>query len=250
MDCDRTTAQKVILWALLAMAVVFTVINIVLKFFPGVAFEDTLLKVSQNGDTTLYTGEKYDYPITVAVTPEGSGSLVELTVGDTIDHTYRVIFPGGTIRNGYGTVYDRLTVTCNDRVIFDGGYNPDAGSYMTYCSLDGSMSGSIYVSASTSSGSSNPWYDYEMRYSQVLYFANGPETTTRGSWLHYGMALFFSIICAVAVAFPYTLFELKHHWSVKDPEPTDFYLRMNELSGGVVAAVLLIVYIIGVTKIV
>lgn len=249
MDCDRTTAQKVILWALLAMAVIFTVVNIVLKFFPGVAFEDTLLKVSQSGDTTLYTGEKHKYPITVAVTPEGSGSRVELTIGDNIDHTYRVIYPGGTIRSSHGVVYDRLTVTCNDRVIFDGGYNPDAGNWNTYCDLDGGTDMSNYGRVSYSN-SSDPWYGYEMSRSQVMGFANGRETTTRGSWLHYGMALFFSIICAVAVAFPYTLFELKHHWLVKDPEPTDFYLRMNEISGGVVAAVLFIVYIIGVTKIV
>ena len=89
-----------------------------------------------------------------------------------------------------------------------------------------------------------------MNHFEVMNFANDPETTTRGSWVHYGVALFCSIVCAVAVAFPYTLFELRYYWSVKDPEPTDFYLRMNELSGGIVAVVLLIVYIIGVTKIV
>lgn len=252
MDSDRTLTQKIVLWALLAMAVVFTVVNIVLKFFPGIAFEDTLLKVSQNGETTFYTGEKYEHNITIAVTSEGTGSRVELTIGDTIDHIYRVIFPGGTVRGDNGYTYDRLTVTCNDRVIFDGGYNPDAGSYMTYCSLDGSstLSLSIHASGSTSSDSSNPWRGYEMSRSQVMSFANGPETTTRGSWLHYGMALFFSVICAVAVAFPYTLFELRYHWSVKDPEPTDFYLRCNEVAGAVVAFAILIVYIIGVSKIV
>ena len=249
MDCDRTTAQKVILWALIAMAVVFAVVNIILKFFPGVEFEDTLLKVSQSGETTLYTGEKYKYPITIAVTPEEDGSRVELTIGDTIDHTYRVIFPGGTIRGDHGYTYDRLTVTCNDRVIFDGGYNPgNAGGWDTYCDLNGEPESPVYVR--TRYADANPWHRFELQYTEVMSFANGPYTTTRGSWLHYGAALFCSIICAVAVAFPYTLFELKHHWSVKDPEPTDFYLRMNEVSGGVVAAVLLIVYIIGVTKIV
>ena len=249
MDHERTTAQKVILWALLAMAVVFTVVNIILKFFPGVEFEDTLLKVSQSGETTLYPGEKYKESITVAVTPEGRGSRVELTIGDTIDHTYRVIFPGGTIRSGFGYTYDRLTVTCNDRVIFDGGYTPNVSELADYCDLDGGITVSGYGRVSYS-GSSDPWYRYEMNHFEVMNFANDPETTTRGSWVHYGVALFCSIVCAVAVAFPYTLFELRYYWSVKDPEPTDFYLRMNELSGGIVAVVLLIVYIIGVTKIV
>ena len=58
------------------------------------------------------------------------------------------------------------------------------------------------------------------------------------------------VLLVMAVAFPYTLFELRYHWSVKDPEPTDFYLRTNEIAGVVVAFALLIVYIVGVTKIV
>lgn len=249
MDHDRTTAQKIILWALVAMAALFTVINIILKFFPGVEFEDTLLKVSQTGETTLYTGEKYKSDITIAVTPEGKGSRVELTIGDTIDHTYRVVFPGGTIQSGFGYTYDRLTVTCSDRVIFDGGYNPNASELATYCDLDGGITVLGYGQVSYP-GSSDPWYGYELSHFEVMNFANGPEPTTRGSWVHYGIALFCSIVCAVAVAFPYTLFELRYHWSVKDPEPTEFYLRMNELGGGIAAVALLIVYIVGVTKIV
>lgn len=248
MDSDRTTAQKVILWALLAMAVVFTVINVVLKFFPGVEFENTLLKVSQYGGTTLYTGEKYKYDITIAVTPEETGSRVELTIGDIIDHTYRVIYPGGTIRTNFGT-YDRLTVTCNDRVIFDGGYNPNVSELADYCDLDGGISVTGYGRVSYS-GSSDPWYRYEMSHFEVMNFANDPESTTRGSWAHYAVALFCSAVAAVAVAFPYTLFELRYHWSVRDPEPTDFYLSMNTLGGGIAAAAILIAYIVGVMKIV
>ena len=247
MDSDRTTTQKVILWALLAMAVVFTVVNVVLKFFPGVAFEDTLLKVTPNGEQTLYTGKQHGQAITVTVTPEGAGSRVELTVGTVIDHTYRVIYPGGTIRTNFGT-YDRLTVTCNDRVIFDGGYNPDISSLATFCDLNGEPESPIYTR--TVYDGSDPWYRFELHYTEVMSFANGPETTTRGSWLHYGMALLCSVICAVAVAFPYTLFELRYHWSVRDPEPTDFYLSMNSLGGGIAAFAILIAYIVGVTKIV
>ena len=250
MDNERTTAQKVILWVLLAMAVIFTVVNIVLKFFPGVEFEDTLLRVSQNGETTLYTGEKYKYPITIAVTPEGKGSRVELTIGDTIEHTYRVSYPGGTIKGEHGGEYDRITISRVrngdiTKLIFDGGYR--VGNW-AFCKLDGSLDLGLMSSMMPSSNGS--WHDFELSRYQIMAFANGPETTTRGSWLHYGMALFFSIVCAVAVAFPNTLFELRYHWSVKDPEPTDFYLRMNEVSGGVIAVVLLIVYLIGVTKIV
>lgn len=250
MDSDRTLTQKIVLWALLAMAVVFTVVNIVLKFLPGVAFEDTLLKVTQNGVQTVYTGEKYKYDITITVTPEETGGLVELAIGDVIHHLYRVEYPGGTITGEHGGEYNRLTISrVRDgnvvKILFDGGYKP--GNF-SFCKMDGSVDlglGGVMVPSSNS-----PWHNFELSRYQVMAFANGPETTTRGSWAHYGMALFLSVICAVAVAFPYTLFELRYHWSVRDPEPTDFYLRTNEISGVVVSVGLLIVYIIGVTKIV
>ena len=250
MDSDRTLIQKIVLWALLAMAVVFTVVNIVLKFLPGVAFEDTLLKVSEQDGKTVYTGKQYGDDITIVTYPEESGYVVPVTIGDAINHIYRVEYPGGTIKSEHGGEYDRITISRvrnGDvvKIIFDGGYRP--GNW-AFCKPDGSVDlglGGIMVSSS-----SNPWDHFELSRHQVMSFVNGPETTTRGSWAHYGMALFLSIICAVAVAFPYTLFELRYHWSVKDPEPTDFYLRTNEIAGAVVAFVLLIVYIVGVTKIV
>lgn len=246
MDSDRTLAQKIILWVLLGLAVVFTAIYIILKCLPGVAFEDTLLKVSAQGAQTIYTGEKYGDAITITTRPEGTGHVVELTIGSSIDHVYRVDYPGGTIIGEYGEMFERITITCDETILFDGGYNPDA-FWSGYCDRNGET---VAATSVRMYPSGNPWYNYQLHFSEVVDFAAGPETTTRGSWIHYGVALFCSIVCAVAVAFPYTLFELRYHWSVKDPEPTDFYLRMNELGGGVVAVIMLIVYLIGVTKIV
>lgn len=250
MDSDRTLTQKIVLWALLVMAVVFTVVNIILKFLPGVAFEDTLLKVTQNGEQTVYTGRKHQSDITIVTYPEETGHAVKLTIGDSIEHVYRVEYPGGTIKGEHGGEYDRITISRVrngdvTKIIFDGGYKP--GNF-AFCKPDGTVDlglGGVMMPLSNSL-----WHNFELSRYQVMDFVNGPETTTRGSWAHYGMALFLSAICAVAVAFPYTLFELRYHWSVKDPEPTDFYLRTNEIAGVVVAFALLIVYIVGVTKIV
>lgn len=253
MDSERTLAQKIILWALLGLAVVFTAVYIILKCLPGVAFEDTLLKVSEQGTQTVYTGEQYGDAITIVTYPEGTGHVVTLTIGTSIDHTYRVEYPGGTIKGEHGGTYERLTITrVRDgdvvKIIFDGGYDPDASSsFSKFCTLSGELDllidGKVTVS-------NDPWYNYELAASQVLSFAEGAETTTRGNWALYAVALFCSVICAVAVAFPYTLFELRYHWSVRDPEPTDFYLRMNELGGAIAAAAILIAYIVGATKIV
>lgn len=246
MDSDRTLTQKIILWALLAMAVVFTAINIILKFFPGVEFEDTLLKVEH----WHYSGSKDGTDIQIYRIPEGGGDgfheyTVELRTaspdGSRHYHQYKVILWDDGILTEFGEQYIRTDIYCDGILTFSGGYEIAS---RRFCDLEGEL-------LLFETDASVPGESLGLSRSEVLRFAIGQlETTTRGSWLHYGMALFFSIICAVAVAFPYTLFELRYHWSVKDPEPTDFYLRMNELCGGIVTVVLLIVYIVGVTKIV
>ena len=141
MDSDRTLTQKIVLWALLVMAVVFTVANIILKFLPGVAFEDTLLKVTQNGEQTVYTGRKHQSDITIVTYPEETGHAVKLTIGDSIDHVYRVEYPGGTIKGEHGGEYDRITISRVrngdvTKMIFDGGYKP--GNF-AFCKPDGTV---------------------------------------------------------------------------------------------------------------
>ena len=80
--------------------------------------------------------------------------------------------------------------------------------------------------------------------------ALGPTLVTRGDWGFYALAVLMTALAVVDVAFPGAVFRWRYRWRVKDPEPTDFYLRMNELGGGVAAVVLFVVYLVGVTKIV
>ena len=72
----------------------------------------------------------------------------------------------------------------------------------------------------------------------------------RGDWLFYGMAVFFSLIFALYTAFPYAFFYLKHSISVRDPEPSDFYLLMQKVGSVVSLVFVFIVYMIGVSRIV
>jgi len=64
------------------------------------------------------------------------------------------------------------------------------------------------------------------------------------------MAVAFAVITAVAVAFPEHLFHWNHFLSVRNPEPTDFYLATQRISWVIMTAVVLGVYLWGVTKIV
>jgi len=250
MDLERTKLQKAILIILLALAVVFAIITGLVRTKKGVTFEDGLLSISQEGDRTVYSGRAEGQKVTVTVYPEGEGHVVKLAVGTLIDHTYRVEYPGGTIKSDFGE-YRRIRITVEGRtfletLLFEGGYNSDI-NVASFCDENGELDLLGYGRFVTSSGI---WYEYELMPSQVMRFANGPATTCRGDWLIFVLGLFLSLITAVAVAFPEHLFHWNHFLSVRDPEPTDFYLATQRISWVIMTAVVLGVYIWGATRIV
>lgn len=250
MDLERTKLQKAILIILLALAVVFAVVTGVVRAKKGVSFEGGLLSIVQEGDRTVYSGRAEGQKVTVTVYPEGETQVVEFVVGTLIDHTYRVEYPGGTIQGDLGE-YQRIRITVEGRtfletLLFEGGYNPDL-RMGSFCDTNGEMDLLGYGRAFVSGGF---WYDYELFPSQVMRFVNGSATACRGDWLIYALAVFLSLITAVCAAFPEHLFYLNHFLSVRDPEPTDFYMACQRVSWVIMTAVVLGVYLWGVTKIV
>lgn len=251
MDLERTKLQKAILIILLAMAVVFAVITGVVRSHKGAAFEGGLLSVSQQGDRTVYSGRAEGEMVTITVCSEESAQVVKLQVGDLIDHTYRVEYPDGTIKGTYGE-YRRIRILAEGtpslkRTLFAGGYNPQ-GVFSDFCDENGEPD---MVSLGRAVVNGSIWPLYEMPPSQVMRFVNGPSATaSRGDWLIYALGVFISLITAVAAAFPEHLFYWNHALSVRDPEPTDFYMACQRVSWVIVTVVILIVYIVGATRIV
>lgn len=250
MDLERTKLQKVLLIILLALAVAFAVITGAVRTRKGVAFEDGFLSVAREGDSTIYSGRAEGQKVTITTYPEGGTQVVELAVGTLINHTYRVEYPGGTIKGDYGD-YRRIRITVKGRTfleetLFEGGYNPDA-VFSDFCDENGEPD-MIAVGRAVINGSI--WPSYVMFPSQVMRFINGPATTCRGDWLIYALGVFLSLITAVAVAFPEHLFHLNHFLSVRDPEPTDFYLATQRVSWIIMTVVILGIYLWGATKIV
>lgn len=251
MDLERTKLQKAILIILLAMAVVFAVITGVVRSHKGVAFEGGLLSVSQQVGRTVYSGRAEGEMVTITVYSEGEEQVVELAVGTRIDHTYRVEYPGGTIKGTHGD-YRRIRMTVKgttflETLLFEGGYNPQ-GVFSDFCDENGEPD---MVSLGRAVVNGSIWPRYEMFPSQVMRFVNGPSATAcRGDWLIYALGVFISLITAVAVAFPEHLFYWNHFLSVRDPEPTDFYMACQRVSWIIVTIMALIAYIVGATRIV
>lgn len=251
MDLERTKLQKAILLILLVMAVVFAVLTGVVRTKKGVLFEGGLLSIQQEGDRTVYSGKAEGQKVTVTVYPDGEAQVVELAVGTLIDHIYRVEYPGGTISGDHGE-YERIRITVKgssflEKKLFEGGYNPDA-PFGSFCDTNGEPSLILRTRVYTST--TGFWHNYELFPTEVVRFAHGPSTTCRGDWLIYALGVFLSLITAVAAAFPEHLFHWNHFLSVRDPEPTDFYMDCQRVSWVIVTAVVLGVYIWGVTHIV
>lgn len=247
MDSTRTKLQKAILIILLALAVVFAVVTGVVRTRKGVAFEGGLLSISREGERTVYSGRAEGQKVTITVYPEGEHRVVELAVGTLIDHTYRVEYLGGTIVNDYGT-YDKICVTLNGRALFDGGYNKQAAApFARFCDANGELDALV---AGRGIINGDLWYEYEMLPHQILRFANGPSTAVRGDWLIYALAVFISLIVALGAAFPERLFYWNHFLSVRNPEPTDFYMDCQKVAWVIGTAVVLGLYLWGVTRIV
>ena len=246
-DHELSLFQKVILCILAAMAVIFAVLIAISRSQEGVLFEDMLMDIAHDGEKPIYTGKKYGEEVTVACWQESGTDIVDITVGSRYHALCRVEYPEGTITTEHGQQIPRLQIFRNDTLVFSGGYNPDIETSIgRYYNEDGAWEPFISVKAGYSS---DPWHNYEFTENDILFFANGPATYVRGSWLGYAACLFLSLLCAVETALPNTLFYLNHRLSVKNPEPTEFYYSMQRLSSVVLTGIALILYIIALRQI-
>lgn len=242
----RTKLQKILLLLLAAMAVVFCVLTFVSRSHRGLHFSDMLMEVSQEGDTSVYTGEKSGYDVTIRHWEENGAHYVDYRVGSHIHQLGKLEYPEGTV-SVHGTPLPRLRISRDGTTLFDGCYNPNATGFGRYYKTDGSPELFVSITVTTSNG---PAPDPELTAGNILFFAEGPELSARGSWGGYFLCLLLTAIMAVSIAFPYALFRWRYHFSVRDPEPTDFYLFMHRLGSVIATAVILILYISALREIV
>lgn len=223
----RTTFQKVILILLLVMSVVFGVLTGVLRTQKRVLYTDMMMTVAQEGEETVYTGTRDKRTVTVRCREEGTTKIVDYSVDNHIHYLCRVEYPQGTVRTEHGFDIPRIRVLRDDKVLFDGGYNPDfSSSVARYYNLNGTVE--PFISIRAEAYGSNGWSDHEVTAGNILFFAEGPGYTVRGSWKGYFITLLVAGLAAVGTAFPYALFYWRHRFSVKDPEPTEFYLASEK----------------------
>lgn len=239
-DYTRSKLQIGALCALLVLAIIFAALTAVSRQHKGISFEEMFMEMEEQDGKIIYTGRKHGEDVTVICYEEDGADVVDFTVGDRYRHLCRVEYPAGNILTEWGEAVQRIRILRDGLTIFSGGYG--AGGYYAE---DGSWDPMLTIKA----GYSDPWYDYEFTAGDICYFADGPETVARGSWVFYAVMVFLSLIAAVEIAFPETLFYLNHFLSVKDPEPSDFFWAMHRIGCVVIPLMILAGYIFGVRMI-
>ena len=242
-DKERSKLQIVSLCVLLAMALIFAALTGISRRYKGVSFEEMFLKVENQGAQTVYTGRKYDEDVTVICYEEDGSTVVDFSVGERYHYVGRVEHPEGTIPTEHGRDLPRIRILRNDVLLFSGGYDTEVGLFF-------SESGEWEPLFSMKAGYSNdPWYNYEFTAGNIFYFANEPALVARGSWAFYAAMVFVSLLFAVEIAFPEQLFYFKHALSVRDPEPSDFFWAMYNISCVVLPILVLIGYVMALRMI-
>lgn len=239
-DSERKPYQKIILCLFAAMAVIFAIWTAISHANEGVLFYGELLSVSTEGDTTVYSGEYRGTGITITCWEENGAKLVNVTADGQPSANCRVEYPEGTIKTEFGTTAGRIRIIKNDTVLFSGGYDPDADVYRRCFNEDGTWNPSFHTGTSQNT---DPSISVQFDAMDILRFANTPALSSCGSWPHYFLALVLSIVGGLSIAFPDTLFYLRHFLHVQDPEPTEFYYAVHKVSSIFFTAVVLFLYL-------
>ena len=251
MEESRSRLQIVVLIALAAMAILFGAALIVSHLaFRGVAFSDSLLRAETSETAAVYTGKVKGQAVCIQVEPAGDNRTdVVYQAGDRPAQTYTLEYPTETpVATQSGTTVDGVRVWRDGSLLFEGGLDPDAESVFRWYSPDGTWDADMVISVSTGEDEDYGPPEYLSRDS-VWSFAQGPDTSARGSVGIYLLMLLFSALVALDAAFPRVLFYMQHCCDVRDPEPSDFYLAMQRLGWVVYPVLILIGYLIGFWKI-
>lgn len=235
---DLTRFQKIHLYVLAAMILLFGAVTIFNLCHPGFQFQNGLLKSSVLEDgTVVYSGKVSGSLVTAAVTyPTESLSVVDLQVGDFLHDVCEIEYPlekMTTTLAGFDNVY-RIRMTKNNALLFEGGLaadyleHPDGIGWFDQngeWSLDNVL-GNI--------GVSTPghiiWKDYETSPALFVRLALFPELTARGDLSLFTILVLFTLLTMAMVAYPRAFFNLRYRRYVKNAEPSDYYMNSMRAS--------------------
>lgn len=238
---ERSKMQKLLLVILAAMILLFGVLNVVSLFRKGVVFDEHLLRIHETENATVYSGKVHREEVSVTV--RSDLQQVEYRVEDRIQDVYTVEYPLEPIQTEFTTL-NGIRILKNDKVLFEGGYDPKQPHFSWY-DKNGEWDPGVTISFGVSSEPERA--PQELTKSNVMYFLEGPEVVHRGSIGLYVLMVAMTLLLMLDVAHPLVLFQLQHMLDVRDPEPTEFYLGMQRVGWVIYPVLLLAGYIFTLT---
>lgn len=245
--------SRLILMALLVMAVVFAAVYGVTTSRVGYLYHDTIFVPRQVGGSTVYEGklEKQDSAFTV------TADSVTFTWGSKIYGPYTLRYdPTAVPEEEESAPYmTGIEILENGNVYFRGGILEVSAGLMLY-GEDGSFHFDHLNSyAVTSNGTVvGPYGESTDLYRPELYtiveLLNDPPLQSRGQWPAWFVGLFVSLITAVSILFADELFRFQLSFRVQDAEnaePSDWELASRRIGWILMTLVTFALYMRGLS---
>lgn len=231
--------DKKLIILLSTLSIVFIFFYFFLFFQKGIELEGSFLKLNKTDDMYEYNGTAYGEKLKVIVSGDVNKSnsvTVSYSLGEKLNRTYIVNILSNTISSSDINVY------YNNIVKFEGAYKPTNGfsqhnkvftptidSFFDLWDKNGKPfveEGKIIMYDNHS-----PFDDsYNVSIHHVVTTAFRDNVITRGSWPFLILAMLLLLITAIDIKWPLFIFTLNNFLSVKNPEPSDFYISMQKIS--------------------
>lgn len=224
----RTRYQNIILIVLATITVVFGALLVYNRTQPGIKFWDAFLKQRVTAEYTVYYGNSEGKDIAIYVTEKADGTLVQILAGNR--RWEYVVSSWEGKPNHYSGNRPVVITSVSGEEMFRG-YLTQSGHLTD--EQDRIDPDSFDIRVYTVYGNQDPWMDYTPSNLFVAKLALEPELTHHGSFGLFFLMLLAALCVAVDVLFPEFWFQLQHMLSVRDPEPSDFYIAMQRLGWAV-----------------
>ena len=242
-----TLFQKVILILLAVMLVVFTVVYTVTISRVGFLYKESILCLSQEDGSTIYSGKIQDKQAVFTVSPENS---VTFRHGETVYGPYTVKEDPTAVPESFSYMTG-VEICKGEEIIFRGAYEKGSANWLIV-DENGKIAGIRMLvgnsDGTVTDGTGKVVDMMEPSLSTILKLVDGPELTSKGIPAFWFMGLFVSVMAAVSILFADELFRWNLSFHVQNPddaEPSDWYVAKLAFGWTALPVIALICYLLG-----
>ena len=241
---------KLLLLALIVMALVFAVVYPLVISREGYLYNDQILVLGTENGNTIYSAEVKGEQWRFTVTPD---KTVTFRCGEKEYGPYTAKIDATAIpkEDHMANMMTGVEVREGDEILFRGGIY-DMGAFWRMVNEDGtdaSFTISAVGSDGTVLGPNGKIIDpMEPSVSTILKLMQGPELTHKGHGGFWFLGVFVSMIAAVQILFADELFRWRFIFRARNPEdiePSDWELTMRPIAWTIMVLMVLWVYVMG-----